>query len=89
MSQPATHQQRSRTDSRKGLARAMGSALWKIAEADQGFAYIADAVETYDEKLVFEIARGSLYHSERYVRRLKAWLKRHGQLEGVAKSRQQ
>lgn len=89
MSQPVIYQPRRRTGPRKGLARAVGSALWKIAEGDQGYAFISDAVEVYDDQFVFEIARGSLYHSERYVRRLKAWLKRHGQLHGIAKSRQQ
>lgn len=73
----------------KDKANGAGCALWKIAEGDQGYAFISDAVETYEDRLVFEIARGSLYHSERYCRRLRTWLKKNGRLDGVAKSRQQ
>lgn len=52
MSQPAQHQQRSRTDSRKGLARAAGSALvieyiwWGGHKKDAAHRWCARCVES-------------------------------------------
>ena len=51
--------------------------LFRLVERDQGAAFISDGLLP---ERVFDVARISLHHSEAVARKLKRWLKKHGEL---------
>lgn len=57
----------------------LGSELFRLVEADQGFAFISDAVDELPDERVFDIARGALKHTEIVAAKIRRWLKKHGE----------
>jgi hypothetical protein len=60
-------------------APTLGAELFGLVEAEQGYAFVSDAVSGLPDKRVFDIARGALKHTEIVARKLRKWLKDHGQ----------
>ncbi len=77
MSQPAQPKQRSRTDARKGLARATGSALFDAVQAAQGYAFLSDDGDNLTHEQVLDRARASLHWTNQTAKILRRFIKRH------------
>lgn len=59
----------------------LGAELVQLVESDIGYAHISDAIEGFKAERVFSIARGSLKHLESAARKIRRFLKKHGQEE--------
>lgn len=57
----------------------LGAELVKLVESDIGYAHISDAIEDLDDERVFSLARGSLMHLESAAKKIRGFLKKHGQ----------
>jgi hypothetical protein len=56
-----------------------GGELFRLVEADLGFAHISDAIDDLPDERVFDIARGSLKHLELAARKIRRFLKKYGE----------
>lgn len=58
-------------------SESLAESLFNTVEAEQGFAFISDGIDGFSDEDVIAIARGSLYHSRRVVRKLEQWIRDH------------
>lgn len=72
--------------SKKTKSEILGDELFLLIERDQGKAFISDGIGMLSEDQIFALARQSLAISENIAKKLRMWLKRHGQLEGESYS---
>ncbi len=59
--------------------RNLGKELFALVERDQGYSFISDAIDELPDEKVFDIARGALKHTEITARKIRQWLKKHGE----------
>lgn len=59
--------------------KSVGHELFELVEEDLGYAHISDAIEELPPERVFDIARGSLRSCESAAKKIRRFLKKHGQ----------
>lgn len=64
---------------KKEEERNLGAELFDLVERDQGYAFISDAISGLPDEKVFDLARGALKHTEITARKIRQWLKKHGE----------
>lgn len=57
----------------------VGAELFELVEADLGYAHISDGIDELPPEKVFNIARGSLKHLDIAAKKIRHFLKKHGQ----------
>lgn len=57
----------------------LGGELFLLVESDIGHAHISDGIEHLPDDRIFNIARGSLKHLESAAKKIRKFLKKHGQ----------
>lgn len=60
---------------------ALADEIFQIVEEDQGYAFISDGLNSIkSRKKLFATVRGALKHTEISARKIRKWLKKHGEL---------
>jgi hypothetical protein len=57
----------------------LGSELFGLVERDRGYAFVSDGIQKLGAERVFNIARGALKHTEIVAKKIRRFLKKHGQ----------
>lgn len=66
---------------------ALADEIFALVERDQGFGFICDGLGALKNKeKLFAVVRGALKHTELAAKKMRKWLKTHGQLEGKNES---
>ena len=69
------------------MSEELADSLFAAVEMEHGRAFISDGLGVLSDERIVAIARGSLLHSRRVVRKLEAWLKIHGHItDKISKS---
>lgn len=63
----------------KTIEQSLGTELFGLVERDQGYAFISDAIGELPPERVFDIARGALKHTEATAKKIRSFLKKHGE----------